>query len=409
MIAFAAVGVLYFNLVFSHFSRWIILALMILFLLMKSKLFLSINSECGAAILLFLGWCFLTIFWSEVPALSFYKATAYAMSVIGLTSAGIWWARSRPYDHALDIFIPISLLTIAAAVLGLWVHGSVIDAGSISLYQGLSRNPNLMGILAIMTWPVALCAVENVRGKRKIGFFEYSFLTAVLGLVLATSSRASIGAIVIATAVYLFGAGFLRYGVLLLVALLLGLIIHLNNPELFESAQKRFLYKDDRALRFEDIFKSREKIWEVSRRKAEDGGFVGVGFGIAAGHREQSDFSAFQGTRGREKGNTVLAVMEETGKVGLVLYAFVIYFVIGTPLRAALTTQDNKFRVMLCIVIGTLLGLVFNSQFEAWWIAAGGVATPYFWCMAGVGIGLAQKIHLRKSSPDFYRSAAGIV
>lgn len=393
VMSFAGVGVKYMDPLFSYFTRWVFLAALIGYLILRNRIFLSLKGTSGFILVLFVGWCFLTVFWSEAQTLSLFKVTAFAACVIGCTSVGVLWAKRRQYHEALFVFVPVSLLALFAAVFGVLAGDSaIVSTGSLNLYRGLTNNSNLMGILIIMAWPVALWSFEVARRRGGNRTIAVAIVLLMVTVLLATNARSSIAAVGITTAVYLFGAGFSRYGWILLMAILFGLGTYILNPELIEKIEERYIYKSQESSGVESIFASREDQMDLSLRKAKEGGFVGGGFGVAIGMTRLNEFSAFSASRNREKGSSALAVLEEIGVVGFFLYVLVLLMTVLRPIRAARRTKDYDLSILLYLVAGTLLGLIFNSQFEAWWLAPGGAATPYYWCLTGVALGLSARV-----------------
>jgi O-antigen ligase len=139
------------------------------------------------------------------------------------------------------------------------------------------------------------------------------------------------------------------------------------------------------------IFFSRGEVWRISYENAQQGGWFGAGYGVTVGETDFQGGATAVGY-GREKGNTQLAIVEETGVVGLGLY-FILLLALFLPLvRAHLREKNTDIKVVLGIVIGALAGLTVMSVFEAWWVAPGSAESAYFWSLAGVGLGLTRSL-----------------
>jgi O-antigen ligase len=148
------------------------------------------------------------------------------------------------------------------------------------------------------------------------------------------------------------------------------------------------------------IFFSRGEVWRISYENAQQGGWFGAGYGITVGETNFQGGATAVGY-GREKGNTQLAIVEETGIVGLVLYFILLLALFMPLLRAHLREKNPDIKVVLGIVTGALAGLTVMSVFEAWWVAPGSAESAYFWSLAGIGLGLTQSLAFapRTSSP----------
>src|SRR5208283_3167499 len=108
----------------------------------------------------------------------------------------------------------------------------------------------------------------------------------------------------------------------LAAALLTGAFIAV--PNVNETLEQRYIRKAPAGSEAA-IFSSRQELWEESYEQAVKGGFVGGGYGVTIGDTDFAGGLTAVGY-GREKGNSQLAIMEETGMVGLGLY--VIFLVV---------------------------------------------------------------------------------
>ncbi|MCZ7612765.1 MAG: hypothetical protein M5T52_04270 [Ignavibacteriaceae bacterium] len=71
-------------------------------------------------------------------------------------------------------------------------------------------------------------------------------------------------------------------------------------------------------------------MWEPSYRAAQNGGLTGLGYGMSDPNIKPGSLGDhYEGERFvREKGNSVLALVEETGVVGLVLFLLPIIYLL---------------------------------------------------------------------------------
>ena len=159
-------------------------------------------------------------------------------------------------------------------------------------------------------------------------------------------------------------------------------------PQVQDQAIHRFVLKGNT---HGEILFSRVDTWEQSYEAALQGGYFGLGYGVTAGDTD------FEGgltakTYGREKGNSQLAVWEETGLVGLGLYAMVLLAILTTLFRTLRATRDVPLRLSTALVLGLVVGMTAESAFEAWWGAPGSIQAAGFWAMVGLGSGLARRV-----------------
>jgi O-antigen ligase len=163
-------------------------------------------------------------------------------------------------------------------------------------------------------------------------------------------------------------------------------------PEKFAS----LVYKQ--GLREQGVLFTREKVWSDSYKQAEKGGWFGGGYGVTIGELGEFDGGLDSYGYGREKGNSQLAIVEETGLIGLGLYVVSLLVLFTRLLRTFLRSPPGSFRAMMGITIGGVAGMLLGSAFEAWWVAPGSPESVYFWTLAGVALGLTSPKRVQYSN-----------
>jgi hypothetical protein len=391
MVAFVGVGIRYVNQVFDGTVRWTILGILVVYILLKGKTFACFRGGPRWFLLGYLVWCGLTSVWSELPELSVLKGGAYLVTVLICCSAGYWWGEKSESSRALAVLWPVLLMVLVAVVLG-EVDPSFrrIEMGDMSLYRGATANSNLLGMLVIMAAPLAIFDVHRLSGDFNLNsLLKWGMLSVLIVMLIATNARASLGGFLILGSVYLLSVGFKKYAFVALSILLIGLIVGVTNSELWDELNNRFLLKGQTVD--SGVFASRQAAWEASVNRAEQGGMIGGGFGVSIGDTNfVVGLSAVN--YGREKGNSSLAIIEEIGMVGFSLYLALVCSIFYAMAGALRRGVDKDQCLVLSLVLGTLLGLVFQSQFEAWWLAPGNPATPYFWMLTGIGLAISNRV-----------------
>jgi O-antigen ligase len=388
-LAFVAIPVDYASIVFTTTTRWVFLAILTLYLLSKGRFLAGFQSLFGVALLIYCAWCMTTYSWSDVPQLSIEKAVAFSLVAVAFVCAGQDWVRERGSLKAIACLAPVAAIALFAGIMGGGGGGVATKQQGITLYQGLTDNPNMLGSLIVMALPVLLWTAYNYRTRPQIRWLWFALLALAVILLARTYSRAAI------LSAGMLGIGFClslklsKTGfVLVLIAAAL-LFVGAISSAVLDTTYKDYILKGSNQA--QGIFFSREEVWRISYENAQQGGWFGAGYGVTVGE------TAFQGGPtavgyGREKGNTQLAIVEETGIVGLGLY-FILLFALFAPLvRAYLREKNTDSKVMLGIVIGALAGLTVMSVFEAWWVAPGSAESAYFWSLAGLGRGLTQSL-----------------
>src|ERR1700728_324065 len=91
VLAFIGPTVQYLDIVFTTTTRWILLAVLTLYLLAKGRFMFGFQSRFGVMLLIYCAWCMATYTWSEVPQLSIEKAAAFSLLAVAMVSAGQEW------------------------------------------------------------------------------------------------------------------------------------------------------------------------------------------------------------------------------------------------------------------------------------------------------------------------------
>lgn len=126
-------------------------------------------------------------------------------------------------------------------------------------------------------------------------------------------SRAVMLALFIGGLLFIYLLGTLKFNIIFSLILL---IISLSVFFIFNASVTKYIKKTS-----PDYFSRRNILWVPSYHAALHGGILGLGFGVTDPNVE-SDFEKMNrfGELKREKGNSVLALIEEVGIIGLVLF-----------------------------------------------------------------------------------------
>jgi hypothetical protein len=391
VLAFVAPAVSYVNLVFSTTTRWAVAGVLLVVLVVTGQAFAVLRHNVGSALLAYVAWCVLTSAWSGVPELTLMKSGALALVGVGFFNGGQQWVSRIGWERALDYQYPLLALALFAGIFG----QSAIESPSelLVLYEGLAGNPNMLGSMMNMAIPLLLWQCYRNRRTRMHLALWLCMLGVVVGVLVLSVSRSSILAAMVTFAVFLSIVGIRRNAILYALAAVVVSGALYAVPDVYETLETRYIRKVRPGTEAE-IFGSRQSVWEESYELAIEGGLIGGGYGVTIGETD------FQGGLtavgyGREKGNSQLAIMEETGIVGLLLY---IVFLVALLQKAALPMRrgpDRDMKVMGALVFGSLVGQTMQSLFEAWWVAPGSPEAAYFWAMSGVAVGLSIECRRR--------------
>jgi hypothetical protein len=184
-------------------------------------------------------------------------------------------------------------------------------------------------------------------------------------ILLITYSRASILALTLTLIFYtlLKNIFYLRY--ILIGFLFLGFLYFL--PSKFNNSIKSLALKNSN-----NIFERRSELWDASFKAAMLGGVIGLGYGISSPQinisrgvlREDGKFI-------REKGNSILGLIEEVGIAGFLVFISPLLLLIKKIHIIYKRTENH-------LIIATIIGMIVHAQFEAWWVGPGSVQYPLY-------------------------------
>ena len=268
VVAFNAVDVSYVNLVFNFSTRWILLGVLFVVVLLKGQLFSIYRSKFGFWLAIYIVWCISSTYWSEIPRLSFLKTGALAISVTALGGAGYFWGISERDHRTLDFLFPILLLTLLSA----FHQNNGYAIGTVTVYQGLTGNPNMLGALVAMSSPYALWHLFLAWRHQSKTFPIWGAINAAMLIVLVFSgSRASLLVILITIFV---GVMAMSPGKQFAIATTAGFVLLAGLvavPALKGGIYERFVIKGASGTTEDAILFSRQKVWSESYEQAEKG------------------------------------------------------------------------------------------------------------------------------------------
>lgn len=395
VIAFTGTVVKYFNQIFTGNTRWAVLVLVFLYILVAQQRVLASLLRTGfmRLVLISVAWILATSLWSVMPLLSQLKGMAFFLVVIAGVGSGYMWVQQHSPEKALEYLAPLVLMVFIAALFGRDMIKNTEEAYGLTMFQGLTGNSNMFGSLVAMAFPYSIWKYSVTNSRL---WLLASFV--LVALVLMSNSRA---AIVIA---FLSGIPFLiasnankKLPLWLLSVFIIPLVLLALPSDIVDSLKSQYIYKqayqEDVGGSFDksDVFFTRDEAWDRSYESAMKGGIAGAGYGVSIGDGYFA-FSLSAVGYGREKGSSQMGILEETGIIGLMLYLLVIGALFYNGYSGWRRCRDLRIRSLIVLVFGVLAGFIFQSVFEGWYGAPGAPESMYFWMMTGVGIGLVRSV-----------------
>lgn len=402
VLAFTGTAVRFLSDIFNPTTRWGVLVVVASYLLLKGQVAAPFRTTVGWLAFASAFWALTTSTWSEVPELSFLKSLAFAAIALCACAIGQYWTRTRPVHNCLDYLYPLAVVVTIAAAAGGVTDTAIIETGDKVLYQGAVAGPNMFGTLVAMAAPIVLWHLYRHWGNPRQRAVTLGVAGVLLYFLLASGSRAAMLVVLCIALGFLLTVGTRRRMMLAVLVVAGAGAAYLVAPRELENAVKTIAYKQANLEEDTVIYHSRKDAWEESYDAAQLGGWTGVGYGVSVG--DASFAGGFTATGyGREKGNSQLAIVEETGLVGLIIYLALQVALFARLLSRVRLLPQGPDKVLFGIILGTLVGLTAHSFFEAWWSAPASPESVYFWSLTGVALALG--VARRPAESPAFRAA----
>ena len=302
---------------------------------------------------------------------------------------------------SLSFLLPANIIIIALSLFSLVTNipSDSWTGGHGKGFMGFAGHQNTLASAILFTMPGLISRglknksqrskVKNQNRSEKIRNLSLYFLLFLnLFILLLTYSRASVLSLICGAVVFLIITK--RWNTLIYSSVVTILIFFMIwfSPSLKEKANE--LMKKD----FPAFYSTREFLWIPSYHAALNGGLTGLGYGISDPQIEvpYSGSHYEEGRYVREKGNSVLALIEETGVIGFIIFLVPIVYIVKK--QTANVKGDNKPQIrypvsgirnpVSAILLASLAAIIIHSQFEAWWAGVGSIQLPLFFFYIGV-------------------------
>jgi len=343
-------------------------------------------------VLLFPVWSVLTSIWSLHPHITLLRSFYLLFLIIGTYFASLFW--NKISDTYFGCLIPLNIIVLIASIISLLfdIPQNAWTGGNSKGFMGFVSHQNTLGAIVLFTSPSIFEQIlkyyfnykskKNIYNKYLLIFYSF-ILAANLYLLIITHSRASILSFFIMCIILALLINY-KYFFITAAMIIISLIsLSVFNPG-FKNSAESWMAKGSGS-----ILGSRLTYWESSFEAAISGGFTGLGYGISnpAIKNDAAGNHYDNGIFVREKLNSFLALIEETGIIGLILFLlpciFLFYYFLserkikgnkkGTNhhLNKNIIQQHIISNNIYNLPFAFLIALIVNAQFEAWFVGVG--------------------------------------
>jgi O-antigen ligase len=325
-------------------------------------------------------WAMVTALWSPYLRESFIRSIVFIVSSWGLIIGGFCWVRYfNKKEFGFLILLNIILLMVSVFSLMTKIPYDYWAGYGYGL-KSFWGHQNTLASLIIFTIPGIFFL--PLKGRR-IRIIVTSILSLLNVYILTlTHSRTSLAVLFLSVLLFtLLSRRFKVFGIVILIFTCVTTFYFANKD--FHSTLNNYLFKTEVSL-----LDRKMPVISATYEAAGHGGWKGLGYGVSdntvISNLQVNIHYHFVGTRlVREKGVSILALVEETGWVGLFLFLFFVGYLFYLSILTYWKTMDWTSALMICV----LLGMCLHAQLEGWWLGVGSVQLPLFMGVAGVAIG----------------------
>lgn len=286
-------------------AKWAVVFFLSFYIIIHSLSYLKDNRFRNAILLvsLFSLYCMIdSIFVSSYPIVAAFKVFSFFIPFIAVALGVI----STPYvDWNKKITIPLGIMLFTSVIVfrnpvGYYRNGYA--------FQGFFSHPNVYGVM------LALFVAGYVYYKKRIGFKEAFVIGGALLLAVTSGSRTGIFSIIIALTVFLLTLEMRRgYRILIIVAIVIGIVLITMSTGVSDVIS-RIVYKGH----YDSLLFSRQTTITRIIDRFKSHPLTGTGFNVPYAEGVKSWSFSFELVV--ENLNLVLALLADTGIIGLVLF-----------------------------------------------------------------------------------------
>ena len=352
---------------------------------MKEALAVKETRRILFAALAFGVWTLATAFWSGYPRIVLPRGIYFLLLSGGIIAGKAVYNKKH---GGMEFLVPANVLIILVSIFSLitGLPGDAWSGGNAKGFMGYFGHQNTLGAAILFTIAGPISALLNRKQNCLLptkyyklnskycllNTMYYVLITFNLLLLLFSYSRASMLALVFALVVMLLMVNKKKGLAAAAILLCAGVILYSFVPAVKNIALKNF----------NTVGESRMLMWQFSAMGAKDGGLTGLGYGISDQALKVDDplIHLENGIKRRETGSSTLALIEETGIIGLILFAAMAVFILNSLIEKYREEKpENIWQVVL--PIGMFAAFILHAQFEGWMTGLSNLSLPVFLSM----------------------------
>lgn len=347
-------------------------------------------------ILLFSVWTLVTGFWSEYQWFTLRRGLYFLLVSFGSFAAGFSLSNNFK-SNIINSFLYLNILFVLISLISLLTNTpeNSWSGGNGFGFMGFTNHQNKLGQDIYIT---AAPLFFLLKTNRKNNFKYLIVILVVINIILLffTVSRASILMLFFTWLFFLSASLPLKKNLFFSI---LFFIIGFGSIYMIKITH----LKDSLSITKNETYFgiNRETTLKYSFQAALNGGLFGLGYGISDNRFIDPKLGNFDNEKEgliyrREKTVSLLALIEETGIVGLVLFLLIIVYPFKLfwlkilskerKINASINFNQNVDFSLIIYALAFMITLNFYGQIESWWIGIGSSVLPIYFIYSGMVI-----------------------
>ncbi len=347
---------------------------------------------------LFFLWASISSLWSEFPIFTLKRSLYFLLVSLGSFSVGYQLSKKNS-NIILNSFLALNIFITTISMFSLiantpensWSGGHGLG------FLGFNNHQNKLGQYIYLSVAPLILFFRNPKLKKTAKYLVSFLLIVNLALIALSVSRAAILALFISWFLYYL----IRYSViksivfsLIFIGIILGTVFVTSN---YFNKSEVTIIKNEQYLG-----QRRSATIKYSWESALHGNLLGLGYGISDNRFLDPQLGYYDSTREgeiyrREKTISVLALVEEVGIIGLILFLIILFYPIKLiwdriSLQKYIFSFNQVSRIQypesnfLLFTFTFLLSLNIYAQIESWWIGLGSAVLPVYFVFVGASL-----------------------
>lgn len=341
---------------FNDYKPLIYLIAILSSLFLSNKYFISkktVKTFLPLLVLVFLH----SLFFSYKPFWSLFEFSKWALIFTLIFVIISRFSTHKIFNFIKFFFVVKGLYLILSSnlIFAIGLDAAYSDNGQ---FYGLLTNSNMFAFSLVLSFPFIQSIINN----------KYVFSILIINTILLILASGSRGAL-LCISIYLVLLIKNNFKVWQLVLLIL-----IFAPIIFYFGDTSFLYKG-RSMDLEGAVSTRSHFWLARIEAIQAKPYFGWGYSV----NEFTYFSKYVVTNLREKGNTILALVEE---FGLFLGPVVLFYTLLIFRRSIINHMNfGNLKIAFLLVI-----VLINNQFETWLFNFNSINTILIWSLVIIGL-----------------------